>query len=130
MNKENSVLIDKSLQVFIIIAQTLAGWKSLNSEAGKDILIKHYAWGAALKDAGKLILAGPTDNELISGGKIDPNGHTTGLIMLCAKSRAEAESWAFKDPFHTQGFRRNVVYSMKISMADNALLEPLDKLIN
>lgn len=130
MNMENSVLIDKPLQVFVIIAETLAGWKSLTSEEGKDVLNKHYAWGAALKATGKLMLAGPTDAELTSTGKIDPIGHTTGLIMLCVGSRAEAESWAVKDPFHTHGFRRNAVYSMKITMAGNSLLGPLEKLID
>jgi len=127
---ENNILNENPLQVFIIIAETLAGWKNPTTEDGKAVLMKHYAWGAELKSKGKLLLSGPTDIELTSTNKINPIGHTTGLIMIKATSREEAEEWAFKDPFHTNGFRRNVVYSMKITMTDNALFLPLKILID
>jgi len=127
---ENNILNENPLQVFIIIAETLAGWKNPTTEDGKAVLMKHYAWGAELKSKGKLLLAGPTDIELTSTNKINPIGHTTGLIMIKATSREEAEELAFKDPFHTNGFRRNVVYSMKITMTDNALFLPLKILID
>jgi len=92
--------------------------------------MKHYEWGAELKFKEKLILAGPTDFELTSTNKINPIGHTTGLIMIKVASRKEAEEWAFKDPFHTNGFRKNVVHSMNITMTGNTLLMPLQKLID
>ena len=75
-------------------------------------------------------MAGPTDFELITTGKINPVGHTTGLIMLKVQSKEEAEKLAYNEPFHTNGFRKNVVHSMKITMTDNLLFEPLEKLIN
>jgi hypothetical protein len=50
-------------------------------------------------------LAGPADFDLTSTGKINPIGHTTGLIMLHVKSREEEEKLAFQDPFHINGFR-------------------------
>jgi len=127
---ENNILNDKALQVFVILAETLAGWKSPTTDEGKAVLMKHYKWGAELKFKEKLILAGPTDFELISTNKINPIGHTTGLIMIKAASRKEAEEWAFKDPFHTNGFRKNVVHSMNITMTGNTLLMPLQKLID
>ena len=127
---ENSILNHKPLQVFMIIAETLEGWKNLTSDEGKAVLLKHYAWGTALKINGKLILAGPTDFDLTSTGQINPIGHTTGIIMLNAKSREEAEEWAFKDPFHTHGFRKNRVYAMKITMTEDSLFMPLEKLID
>lgn len=127
---ENNILNEFPLQVFIIIAETLSGWKSPTTDEGKAILMKHYEWGAELKSEGKLILAGPTDIELTSANVINPIGHTTGLIMLRTASRKEAEEWAFKDPFHTNGFRRNKVLSMKISMTENTLFVPLKKIID
>jgi uncharacterized protein YciI len=125
---ENSPLNEKSLPFFVIVAETLEGWKSPASEEGKAVLMAHYAWGAALKANGKLVLAGPTDFEWTSTGKIDPIGHTTGLIVLRVGSREEAEEWAFKEPFHLHGFRRNRVYSLKITMTEDSLFGPLEKL--
>ena len=43
--------------------------------------------------------------------------------------KEEAEEWALKDPFHINGFRRNEIHSMKITMTDNSLFEHLEKLI-
>lgn len=125
----NNILNDKPLLVYVIIAETLEGWKNPTSDEGKAVLLKHYAWGAELKSKGKLILAGPIDFELTSTGKMDPIEHITGLIMLKTESREEAEEWAFKDPFHSHGFRKNVVHSMKISMTDDLVLKTLEKLI-
>ena len=126
----NNILNDTPLQVFIIIAETLVGWKSPTTDDGKTVLMKHYEWAAELKSKEKLILAGPTDLELTSTNKINPIGHSTGLIILKATSRKEAEEWAFKDPFHTNGFRRNVVHSMKITMTENTMFSQLNKLID
>ena len=125
---ENSILNDKSLQVFIIVAETLSGWKNPITDGGKAVLMQHYAWGAELKTNGKLILAGPVDFELTSTGKINPIGAITGLIMIKTASREEAEEWAFKDPFHIHGFRRNAVHSMKITMTEHSLFKSLEKI--
>lgn len=126
----NNILNEKPLQVFVIMAETLPGWKSPSTDEGKAVLMKHYAWGAELKANEKLVLAGPTDFDLISTNKINPIGHLTGLIMIKATSRNEAEEWAFKDPFHTNGFRRNVVYSMNITMTEKTLFTPLKNVID
>ena len=128
---ENNILNNESpLLVFIIIAETLEGWKNPTTDVGKAVLMKHYGWGTELKNKGKLILAGPTDFDLIATGKINPIGHNAGLIMLNVKSREEAEEWAFEDPFHTNGFRRNVVHSINITMTENTLFTSLNNLIN
>lgn len=126
----NNILNEKPLQVFVIIAESLEGWKNLASDEGNEVLQKHYAWITELKNEGKLILSGPTDFELTSTNKINSIGHTTGLIMLNVKSREDAEKWAFKDPFHINGFRRNRVYSMKITATNDMLFNNLEKVIN
>ena len=126
---ENSIINEKPLEVFCILAETLSGWKDPHSAEGKEILLKHYEWGSELKKNGKLILAGPTDFELISTGEINPIGHITGLIMLNVSSREEAISWAEKDPFHIYGYRKNVVNSFKITMTEKIIFESLQKII-
>lgn len=125
---ENKVLNDQPFNVFVIIAETLEKWQNPSTEEGKSVLMKHYEWGTELKAKNKLILAGPTDFELTSTNKINPIGHTTGIIILNISSREEAISWAEKDPFHLHGYRRNVVHSLKISMTDNYVFESLKKI--
>ena len=127
---KNEILNEKPLEVFVILAETLAGWKSANSEESKKVLMDHYQCLSDLKTSNKLLLAGPTDIDLISLNKINPIGHTTGIIMLKTNSKEDAEELAFKEPFHVQGFRRNVVYSMKITITENGIFDALWKLIN
>ena len=91
---------------------------------------QHYAWGSQLKQNDQLILAGPLDFELTSTGKINANGHTTAIIMLKAKNREEAEYIASQDPFHLNGFRKNVVYSMNIRMTQADIFNTLNTIIN
>ena len=125
----NNILNSKALQVFVILAESLDGWKNPQADEGKAVLLEHYAWAEELKANGKLLLAGPTDFDLTSTGKLDPIGHLTGLIMLKVETREEAEAWASKDPFQRHGFRKNVVHSLKISMTDNLLFDTLEKLM-
>ena len=65
-------------------------------------------------EKGKLILGGPVNHDIISKGIIAAIGNITGLIMIKAESRQEAEAIAFEDPFHTSGFRKNMVHSLTI----------------
>jgi uncharacterized protein YciI len=127
---ENKILNDQVFNVFIVIAETLEKWQNPSSEEGKNVLMEHYKWGAELKSKNKLILAGPTNFELTSANKINPIGHTTGIIMLNATTREEATKLAEKDPFHLHGYRRNIVLSLKISMTEKSVFETLQKIIN
>lgn len=125
---KNNILNDHPLQTFLIIAESLEGWRNPATEDGKAVLEKHYAWLGELKSNGKLLLAGPTDVELISTGKINPIGNVTGLILLNVTSRKEAEELAFKDPFHRNGFRKNEVHSLKMTITESSLYEQLKRL--
>ena len=122
-------LVNANFQVYVIIAETLQAWQNLNTDLGKKVLEQHYAWGSQLKQNEQLILAGPLDFELTSTGKINANGHTTGIIMLKAKNREQAKSIASQDPFHLNGFRKNVVYSMNIRMTQADIFNTLNNLI-
>ena len=126
----NDVLNEQPINVFVVIAETLEGWKNLGTEEGMSVLMEHYKWAAELKANNKIILAGPTDVELTSTNKINPIGHTTGFIVLNANSREEAIEWAEKDPFHLNGYRNNKVYSFKISITEKTIFETLQKITN
>ena len=126
---KNEFLNEKPLDIFVILAETLNGWKSPNTVEGKKVLMEHYHWLADLKTNHQLLLAGPTDVDLITMNKFNPIGHTTGIIMLNTNSRQEAEALAFKEPFHVQGYRKNTVCSMKITITAEALNEAFEKTI-
>lgn len=126
----NKILNEKAIDIFVIIAETLEKWQNPSTDAGKAVLGEHYNWAAELKAQNKIILAGPVDFELTSTNKLNPIGHTTGLIMLNVSSREEAIAWAEKDPFHMHGYRKNVVHSLKISITKNSVFETLYKLNN
>lgn len=124
----NNILNEKAIDFFFIIAETLEKWQNPSTDAGKAVLGEHYSWAAELKAQNKIILAGPVDFELTPTNKINPIGHTTGIILLNISSREEAISWAEKDPFHMHGYRKNIVHSLKISITENSVFETLHQL--
>jgi len=104
--------------VFVILADTLDKWQPPTTDEGKKVLHQHYLWLLDLEQHGKLILAGPMNHDIIAKGIISAVGNITGLIMIKAETRQEAESIAIQDPFHISGFRRNVVHSLNIRFGD------------
>jgi uncharacterized protein YciI len=113
--------------VYVIIAETLDSWQSPATEEGKKVLHQHYLWLIDLKSRGILFLAGPLDWDLHSVKGNSAAGHSTGLIMLLADSRAQAEQFAFNDPFHKSGFRKNAIHSMAIRFADSEVSNALSR---
>jgi uncharacterized protein YciI len=61
----------------------------------------------ALKDAGRLVLAGP--NPAVDSNDPGPAGFTGSLIVAEFESLSAAESWAEADPFVAAGVYANVV---------------------
>ena len=127
---EKSILNEKPIDVFVIIAETLDKWQSPNTSEGHLVLMEHYKWAAALKEKNKIILAGPVNMDTTSSGSFSTIGLTTGVIILDVKSRNEAVLLAERDPFHTNGYRKNVVHAMKITIAEPSVFETLQKLNN
>jgi len=127
---KHAILNEKPIDVFVIIAETLEKWQNPSKPEGNVVLMEHYKWGVELKEKNKIILAGPTNLDLMASGTLNPIGLTTGIIMLNVKTREEAVLWAEKDPFHVHGFRRNVVHSMKITITEISVFETLEKLNN
>ncbi|NBX11300.1 MAG: hypothetical protein EBR19_03680 [Chitinophagaceae bacterium] len=127
---KHAILNEKPIDVFVIIAETLEKWQNQSTPEGNLVLMEHYKWGTELKEKNKIMLAGPTNLDLMASGTLNPIGLTTGIIMLNVKTREEAKLWAEKDPFHVHGFRRNVVHSMKITITEISVFETLEKLNN
>ena len=48
-------------ETFVIVAETLAGWRNPATPEGTDLLAQHYAWAHAQHASGVLLFAGPID---------------------------------------------------------------------
>jgi len=127
---KHAILNEKPINVFVIIAETVVKWQNHSTREGNVVLMEHYKWGAELKQKNKIILAGPTNLDLMTSGTLNPVSLTTGIIMLNVNTRKEAVLWEEKNPYLVQGFRRNVVHSMKITMTQASVSETLEKLNN
>ena len=101
---------------FIVFAETQPAWKAMGTPEGREVLRQHYLWGRRLQQRGVLLFAGPVDLELAGPGSSPPHGQITGLIVLRAESRDEAQTLANEDPFHVAGYRKNVVHSWSLRM--------------
>ena len=66
----------------------------------------HLARLETLKDAGRLLLAGPL--PAIDAEDPGPAGYTGSLIVAQFESRAEAENWASLDPYMEAGVYESV----------------------
>jgi uncharacterized protein YciI len=112
-------------EAFVILAETLDGWKSPVSEEGKKILQLHYEWATELLRNGHTLMAGPLDRELFTKSDYKISGHITGLIIIKASSKEEAEQLAYQDPFHLNGYRNNRVYTFAIGFANPEILSAI-----
>ena len=101
-------------ETFVVLAQTLAGWRSPATPEGRAVLERHYQWADAQRARGALLFAGPVEVDAIAPGASTPVGRVTGVLVFRAASRSEADAIAQEDPFHVAGFRQNVVHAWSI----------------
>jgi uncharacterized protein YciI len=112
-------------ETFVIVAETLAGWRNPATPEGADLLAQHYAWAHAQHASGVLLFAGPIDVEALSPGVPTPVGMVSGLLVLRASSKEAAEAIAQSDPFHINGCRHNAVHSWSIRFAQQPIADAL-----
>jgi uncharacterized protein YciI len=110
---------------FVIVAETLAGWRNPATAEGAKLLAEHYAWAHQQHACGALLFAGPIDIEALAPGASTPVGKVSGLLVLRADSKAAAEAIAQSDPFHINGCRHNAVHSWSIRFAQRPIASAL-----
>lgn len=115
--------------VFAVIAETLDKWQPPSSPEGRRVLHEHYLWPLEVQKRGHLVVAGPMNTDLLGPGAPPPIGAPTGLIVLRAASKADAQALAHQDPLHRSGFRKNVVCPWSIHWAAPAVNEALKALL-
>lgn len=89
--------------LYAIISEDNANSLELRKGARPD----HLARLQILKDAGRLVLAGP--HPSIDAENPGDAGFTGSLVVAEFASLQDAESWAAADPYVTAGVYQNVV---------------------
>jgi len=117
-------------ETFVIVAETLAGWRNPATPEGAELLAQHYAWAHGQHASGALLFAGPIDVEALAPGAQTPVGQVSGLLVVRADSKAAAEAIAQSDPFHRHGCRHNAVHSWSIRFAQQSIADALAAALN
>lgn len=89
----------QQVQFWAVYMEPQSSW-NLNAPELHDALASHIAWLERLEAEGTLSLSGPIDL---------PNWNGTGMAILRSESIKAAAALAETEPFHVQGFRKNVV---------------------
>ncbi|MBL0197651.1 MAG: hypothetical protein IPQ09_26225 [Myxococcales bacterium] len=107
--------------VFVVIAETLDAWQPPSTPEGRKVLHAHHLWAMEVRAKGRLLFAGPLDMGAHGPASPPSIGAPTGLLVLRAASKAEAEEMAQQDPLHRGGFRRNVVHAWSIRWGESEI---------
>ena len=108
-------------ETFVLVAETLSGWRPPATPEGRDVLERHYHWAHRMRASGQLLLAGPVDVDAFGPGGPSPTGRVTGLLVVRAASREAAEAIAHQEPFHVAGYRKNVVHAWSVRFVQPGL---------
>jgi len=87
---------------YAILSEDIDNSLDLRKSARPD----HLARLEQLKNAGRLLLAGP--HPAIDSEDPGPNGFTGSLVIAEFESLAAAQTWADEDPYVAQGVYKNV----------------------
>jgi uncharacterized protein YciI len=79
-------------------------------EASRETILRHVAHLKALDETGRLVLCGPFTDA------------PSGLVVIRAKDKAEAEAVAKADPFVSEGVRAFRVCTWLLACAQNGYL--------
>ncbi|MCP8898838.1 YciI family protein [Gilvimarinus xylanilyticus] len=89
--------------LYAVISEDVANSLPLRAQARPD----HIARLHALRDQGRLILAGP--HPAVDANEPGDAGFSGSLIVAEFDSLAEAQQWADSDPYVSAGVYQNVV---------------------
>jgi len=90
------------MQLYIIVTDPL------RAEGGEERFLAHLEHQVALERRGIMFGAGPLQNE-------DKDGPTRGMIVIRAKSFADARRIADSDPYHKAGARKYKLYRWNLN---------------
>jgi uncharacterized protein YciI len=90
----------------------------LASAEGRRMLTEHLEYLFEIQRSGQLFGSGPLDLDV---------EHISGMCILHARSREDAERIAYEEPYHRAGWRINTVQSWQLN--EGLLIEPINALV-
>ena len=91
----------------------------LASAEGRRMLTEHLQYLFEIQRSGELLAAGPLDLDV---------ERISGMCILHAASREDAERIAYAEPYHQAGWRTNTVQSWQLN--EGLLIEATDALVD
>ena len=89
------------------------------SEEGRRLLTEHLQYLFEIQRRGQLLGSGPLDLDV---------ERNSGMCILRAPSREDAERIAYAEPYHQAGWRTNTVQSWQLN--EGLLIEAANRLVN
>ena len=83
------------------------------------MLTEHLGYLFEIQRSGQLFAAGPLDLDA---------EHISGMCILHAPSREDAERIAYAEPYHQAGWRTNTVHSWQLN--EGLLIEAANRLVD
>jgi len=96
-----------NIELFAVFMRPTEAFQGpLASAEGRRMLAAHLQYLFEIQRSGQLLAAGPLDLDV---------EHISGMCILCAPSREDAERIAYQEPYHQAGWRINTVQSWQLN---------------
>jgi uncharacterized protein YciI len=96
------------IPLFAIVMRATDKFQSPQTAQGAALLAEHLRYLLDLEDQDRLLAAGPLDRDV--------GGPVSGIAIIHADSREEAEAIAVNEPLHKAGWRANTVRSWELNI--------------
>ena len=119
-NLEEIVAGLANIELFAVFMRPTEAFQGpLASAEGRRMLAAHLQYLFEIQHGGELFASGPLDLDV---------EHISGMCILHAPSREDAERIAYAEPYHQAGWRTNTVQSWQLN--EGLLIEATKALID
>src|SRR5262249_50093731 len=96
-----------NIELFAVFMRPTEAFQGpLASAEGRRMLTAHLQYVFEIQRSGEMLAAGPLDLDV---------EHISGMCILHARSREDAERIAHEEPYHRAGWRTNTVQSWQLN---------------
>jgi uncharacterized protein YciI len=109
-----------NIELFAVFMKPTEAFQGpLASAEGRRMLTEHLEYLFEIQGSGQLFGSGPLDLDV---------EHISGMCILHARSREDAERIAHQEPYHRAGWRINTVQSWQLN--EGLLIDPINALVD
>jgi uncharacterized protein YciI len=109
-----------NIELFVVFMRPTEAFEGpLASEEGRRLLTEHLQYLFEIQRSGQLLGSGPLDLDV---------ERISGICILRAPSREDAERIAYAEPYHQAGWRTNTVQSWQLN--EGLFIEAVNALVD